>query len=487
MTATDTEVIEIELTAPAGQIISYDHRRLCSALGVADPACLTVETDGLTRALVTVYRRPPLENLPPARGEDLAMDARGYVTVGRYHDGQPARIRLYEPGSGAQRGALFGTTGAGKSRALQLILAAEKRSRIVSWLADLKGGQSVPEARGQVDWHVTTPEGAILMLRAAVAVGAGRMTRYASLGRSLFVAARPDPLLSVRIDEANRLLEAGSPYRDEAAHLIRELGRTGRSVGVGVSLAAQAGHIEELGGSDTLRAMLKEGDTVLLRWSSSMMASLVSDGLLPPGTDLVPIPRRSGPPRLRSRFDPTPDEQEDGASTAGMAYLLGSHRPTAVMRFFRVGSSDPVDGPDPAILDLYGPGEPARLEHASHPAAGEAYAARGGPITATTGTGDQAGAETAQQAAPASQEAPQVHPAPAVPAPRTGRGQGQTAAARIIAALAAGPLTKQELVAALGSDGGRALSASRISAALSELTSTGQITSPERGRYQLPH
>ncbi len=72
----------------------------------------------------------------------------------------------------------------------------------------------------------------------------------------------------MRIDEANRLLERGAPYRDEATHLVKELGRTGRSVGVGEELDAQASHLEELGGSDTLRAMLKEGEVVLLRWCS---------------------------------------------------------------------------------------------------------------------------------------------------------------------------------------------------------------------------
>lgn len=495
------DVVEIEVERDPGKLISYDHRALVSALGGRDPSCVVVETDGLSRALITAYRRPPLENLPYARGEDLAMDAKGFVTVGRYHDGMAAKMRLYEPGSGAQRGAMFGTTGAGKSRALQLVLAAEKRSGIVSWLADLKGGQSVPEARGQVDWHATTPEEAMCQLRAGLTLVHVRTARYAALGRSYFIAGQPDPLVDIRIDEANRLLQEGSQYRDEAAFLIKEIGRLGRSVGVGISIAAQAGHIEELGGSDTLRAMLKEGDVALLRWSSNMMATLVSDGLLPAGMDLVPIPRTGGPSVLRSRFAPGAGDEEDSA-TAGQAYLLGSRRPGALMRFFRVGSPTPVLGLDPEIVALYGPGEPARLELTSYDDMGPAYAARGGPITAY----DLAAAGAVAKGLEGAGVDPSTTgylagpllapPAPTMPDPMA-PGAGMmppasmgkspaTARSRILAALADGPLDKRDLVAKVNDDGGRRLSASTISTTLSELTSVGEVVSPQRGRYELP-
>ncbi|MFJ5026114.1 transfer protein [Streptomyces goshikiensis] len=510
--AANFDVVEIEVAVPPGRVITYDHRLLCSALGVTDPACVAVETDGLGKALVTIYKRPPLAGLPePDPVRDLVMDADGYITVGRYHDGEPARMRLYEPGSGAQRAAIFGTTGAGKSRALQLVLAAEKRSGICTWLADLKMGQSVPEARGQVDWHVTTPEDTIRMLRAAVAVALDRMKRYAAMGRSSFFAGMPDPLLTIRIDEANRLLEDGAPYRQEAAYLIKEIGRAGRSVGVGVSLSAQAGHVEELGGSDTLRGMLKEGDTVLLRWSSGMMASLVSDGLLPDGVSLVPIPRLDGPPTLRSRFDAAHGTRVRGSSTAGMAYLLGSHRPATLMRFFRVGSLIPADGLDPSILALYGDGDPMRLETASHAVAGGAYGSRGGAVllnpprpeaapAAQPEPGDPtvqlpaAGAEQHLAGAGAQEHgagpgAPGHLPGPDAPITQGGKAGGSaTATSRIKAVIkaAGGSLTKAEIVAALKDDGGRVLSSSRVGAVLSELTGEGTLLSPQRGTYKLP-
>ncbi|MFJ8746641.1 transfer protein [Embleya sp. NPDC127516] len=494
----DVDLVELSVEVPAGGIITYDLRRLCSALGVTDPACLAVETDGLNRALITVYRNPPLANMPYAVGEDLVMDAQGYITVGLYHDGRPARIRLYEPGSGAQRSVMFGTTGAGKSRSLQLRLAAEKRSGIVSWLADLKGGQSVPEAKGQVDWHTTTQEGAILMLLSAVAVIEERTRRYAAMGRSSFAINDPDPLLIVHIDEANRLLEKGAPYRDLAAFLVKELGRTGRSVGLGEDAAAQAGHIEELGGSDTLRAMFKEGEVVLLRWSSGMMASLVSDGLLPAGTQLAVIPKRTGPPRLRSRFD-VDDDASAPSSTAGTAYLLGSDRPGAVMRFFQVGSRVPVDGLDPLIVELYGPGEPRRLEQASWEAAGEAYEARHedeipahllAQLNGTTGdnaNGDGDGDDAEDgEARPVKKggakgrlRMPKAAPATAPPAVKP------TLAARILRVLEAGPLTRADILAAVNNDGGDQVTAGSVATNLTTLTKNGRTANPERGVYTL--
>ncbi|WP_329453728.1 hypothetical protein OG894_45315 (plasmid) [Streptomyces sp. NBC_01724] len=153
-----------------------------------------------------------------------------------------------------------------------------KRSGIAVNYADLKGGQSAPEAYGQtghathgnVAWRVTTQEGTMAQLRTTWLTMMARQERYSRMGRSKFLIGRPDPLLYQIVDEANRLLEKGAPYRDEATFYIKDIGRTGRSLGVGIGLFAQAGHLEEMGGSDTLRAMLKEGEVILLRWTSVM-------------------------------------------------------------------------------------------------------------------------------------------------------------------------------------------------------------------------
>ncbi|MFH8582543.1 transfer protein [Streptomyces zaomyceticus] len=468
----DDQIVELMVEVPPGQVIQYNLAALASAFQIDDPGRIAVETDGSRRALVTIYPSNPLAVMPPPSDEDMLMDAFGRIVVGRYHNGRPARRRLFDPRTGsAVRALTFGTTGAGKSRTVQYILACEKRNRIVSWYADLKGGQSAPEARGQVDWHATSQEETILMLRSAVEVAQSRQGRYAAMGRNAFVIGAPDPLLSVRIDEANRALEKGAPYREEATYLIKELGRTGRSVGVGMELDAQASHLEELGGSDTLRAMLKEGEVTLLRWSSSMMRQLVADGLLPAGTQLMPIPKSLKPRVLKSQFAVGADDDDDACDTQGTAYLLSGPHPASMMRHFRIGSIMPMPGLDPEILALYGPGAPAKLEDASLEAAGGQYEARGTDAMAVLCQAVKD--EQTKQAAQAQ-------------AAKGGRG-AQLLEDRIRAVLAASddPMTPDEITALVNADGGAEVKVGSVRNRLGLLADGGDVVRAGRGLYEI--
>jgi hypothetical protein len=480
VTTSPGDVIELTLEVPRGKVISYDLAALCSALNVNDPTRVAVETDGLRRAMVTVYPSNPLAAVRAVTREDLVMDQHGRIVTGVYHNGRPARKRLFDPSTGsAQRFLLFGTVGAGKSKSLQLELIAEKLNGIVSWVADLKFGQSVPEADGNVDWFVRTPEGAILLLMAAVAVSQDRMRRYSAAGRTAFLL-RPggDPLLHIRVEEANRLLERGAPYRDLGTYLIKELGRTGRSVGVGIGLSAQASHLEEMGGSDTLRAMLKEGEVTLLRWSSSMMRQLVSDGLLPAGEQLMPIGKSLKPRVLRSQFDPD-DDEEDAPGTQGMAYLLSGPRPTALMRHLRVGSIAPLPGLDPEILALYGDDAPRRLEKISHRAAGDAYDLRDDPAAFEELCQAFRDEQTQQTGVTVGGQAPTGLNAGA------GRPKKVLLDDRVRAVLAGAdaPMTAEDVRDAVNDDGGKPVSLGSVRTTLGGLVKDAAATRVEHGLY----
>lgn len=467
----DDRIVELMVEVPPGQVIRYNLDSLMSAFKITDPGRIIVETDGSRHAIVTIYPSNPLANMPPPSLQDMLMDRHGRIVVGRHHNGRPARRRLFDPRTGsAVRAMVFGTTGAGKSRIVQYLLACEKRNGIVSWFADLKGGQSAPEAAGHVDWHVTTQEGAILMLRSAVAVAQERMRRYSAAGRNSFLIGDPDPLVSVRVDEANRLLEKGAPYREEATYLVKELGRTGRSVGVGVELDAQASHLEELGGSDTLRAMLKEGEITLLRWSSSMMSQLVADGLLPAGEQLARIPKTLTPRVLRSQFAEDTGDDDELCETAGTAYLLAGPNPTSMMRHWRIGSIAPLRGLDPEILALYGPGEPARLEAASHSAAGEAYDARHDPA-AMAALCEAVQQEQAKQTAK-------------VQATKGGRGaQLLEDRIRVVLAEAEEAMTADDIREVVNADGGKTVSLGSVRNRLGLLADGGDVVRAGHGLY----
>jgi hypothetical protein len=450
------DVREYVLKTPPGGVKRYDHEALCDLLKVEDYSRVIFEQGVGREAIVRVYPSNPLMGVREVSVDDLLMDGRGRITLGTYFDGSPLRFRLFDPKTGnAQRGAVFGTTGAGKSRLVQAILVACKVSGIVVHLADLKHGQSVPEAKGNVATRVTTQYETILMLRGLVAEAERRMAAYAEMGRSGFVKDAPDPLTYGIVDEANRLLEKGAPFRDEAALLIKELGRTGRSVGVGIIIAAQAGHLDELGGSDTLRGMLKEGEVILLRWSSAMMQQLVSDGLLPRGESLQPIPKVVGQVRRIRRYNEQRADDEDDVNSQGMLYHLTGIRPTSMARTYVVGSVEPCTGYDPVILDLYGgyapPGEAIDLEE--HMTAKERQAAGGG---------DEEGAAGAE-------------PGPE-PEPDTAT---LSTAQRILAALPADGLAEVDLLAALNADGGREVRRGSLRTTISTMRGKGQLARPD--------
>ncbi|MFF3432488.1 transfer protein [Streptomyces sp. NPDC002602] len=457
------DVREYVLKTPPGGVKRYDHEALCDLLKVEDYSRVIFEQGVGREAIVRVYPSNPLMGVRPVSVEDLVLDRRGRITLGTYFDGSPLRFRLFDPKTGnAQRGAVFGTTGAGKSRLVQAILVACKASGIVVHLADLKHGQSVPEAKGNVATRVTTQYETILMLRGLVAEAERRMDAYAELGRSGFVKDDPDPLMYGIVDEANRLLEKGAPFREEAALLIKELGRTGRSVGVGIIIAAQAGHLDELGGSDTLRGMLKEGEVILLRWSSAMMQQLVSDGLLPRGESLQPIPKVVGQVRRIRRYNEQRADDEDDVNSQGMLYHLTGIRPTSMARTYVVGSIEPCKGFDPVILDLYGdhapPGETIDLE--AHMTAKERQTAGGGPEEGTVGAG------------------PEPEPEPDTATMST--------AQRILAVLPADGLAIVDLVAALNADRGRQVRRGSVLTTVSSMRAKGQLARPDGTQLIVP-
>ena len=460
------DVREFVLKTPPGGVKAYDHNALCDLLNVDDRSRVIFEQGVGREAIVRIYPSNPLMGMREVRPDDLLMDDRGRIMIGTYYDGMALRFRLFDPKTGnAQRGAIFGTTGAGKSRLVQAILIACKLSGIVVHLADLKSGQSVPEAAGQVATRVTTQYETILMLRGLVAEAERRMKAYAELGRSGFVIGAPDPLMYGIVDEANRLLEKGAPFREEGARLIKELGRTGRSVGVGIIIAAQAGHLDELGGSDTLRAMLKEGEVILLRWSSAMMQQLVGDGLIPRGEALQPIPKVVGRVQRIRRYNETTAEDDDDVNSQGMLYHLTGSRSTSMGRTFAVGSVAPCTGYDPIILDLYGPslppGKPINLAAYITDKELEAAAKSGGEVDAEGFT--------------APLEEPHAVDVTAM-----------TTADRILAVLPADGLTEPDLLAALKSDGGREVRRGTLRTTISTLRKEGRIARPDGSERVIP-
>ncbi|CQR59391.1 winged helix-turn-helix transcriptional regulator [Streptomyces leeuwenhoekii] len=397
--------IVLLVASPPGKEIHLPHTAICSAFGIDDPSRLVIETDGIRQGVISVYKTNPLMKVRKATVEDLTMDAKGRVTIGVCHDGKPARMRLWDPGQGALRGITAGVTGAGKSVLQNLILAAEKRSGVVSWVGDVQGGMSLPEAEGRVDWFAKGPVETLLMLTAAHAVMKYRERLSNEMGRGDFALNRPWPLINITLDEINRLLShPDEAMRKATAYLIADIQKTGRKVGIGIRLAVQSLHLKDLGDDDAIRQQGKVGALFLMRTASSSTKEMGLDGIAPAGFQMENIPARiyeNG--QIEALFSGKDDE--DGESTAGMAYMFLDGR----AKFMRTFFAEKKDGVYPDLIALYGEDPPTGLTE------GEAKAAQAGAaIYGVRHTNPYADCDTLAQAF---SDAPGSKPTAGTPAP----------------------------------------------------------------------
>ncbi|WP_148592117.1 hypothetical protein [Streptomyces sp. WAC01526] len=485
--------IVLLVASPPGKEIHLPHTAICSAFGIDDPSRLVIETDGIRQGVVSIYKTNPLMKVRKATVEDLTMDAKGRVTIGVCHDGKPARMRLWDPSQGALRGITAGVTGAGKSVLQNLILAAEKRSGVVSWVGDVQGGMSLPEAEGRVDWFAKGPVETLLMLTAAHAVMKYRERISNEMGRGDFALGKPWPLINITLDEINRLLShPDEAMRKATAYLIADIQKTGRKVGIGIRLAVQSLHLKDLGDDDAIRQQGKVGALFLMRTASSSTKEMGLDGIAPAGFQMENIPARiyeNG--QIEALFSGKDDE--DGESTAGMAYMFLDGR----AKFMRTFFAEKVDGVYPDLIALYGD------EPANGLTEGEAKAAQAGAaVYGVRHTNPYADCDTLAQAF---SDAPGSTPAAGAPAPDADGGDGDEAPApfeapfgipfgdsgpdigeepglqdQILDLLADGPKSLKQLRETLPS-----FQPSSVSNACTQLKSKGLAKSLKRGHWQL--
>ncbi|MFI0901850.1 hypothetical protein [Streptomyces sp. NPDC020983] len=376
------EQIRLRIAAPRGKTLRVNHEALCSALGIDDISRLVMEGAGPREAVVYIYRANPLLEVRAPTVEDLTMDDRGRISIGVAHDGSVARIQLFNFDTGrAQHGITAGTTGAGKSGLMRILGAAQRISGVISWMADVQGGMSMPEMEGRIDWMAKGPQETMLQLRALHAVKEYREAH--SRGRGDFDFHGRWCLIQWTGDEINRLLSSlDQEVRKEAAWMIGDLQKTGQKVGIGVDLAVQSLHLKELGDNHEIREKGKEGHVFLLRTASSSTQGMGLDGIAPIGAHISPIPERiyegAGAKEL---FEGT--AATEGVPTPGMGWLITEGK--AVL--FRTFVLEKVDGLYPQLEVLMDGRPMPTLTPEEAYAAGAAYANRGAPAAKGTGKG----------------------------------------------------------------------------------------------------
>lgn len=345
------------ILAERGKTASADPIRIASAYDTS-PALIDLEVNhhNPRRARLRVMDHNPLQKGATFTDHRVLDHTTGRAVIGAYTDGTQAGYQFYydgNGGSGVVHSFIVGTTGSGKSRFLDQLLAIERHNGMVSWVCDPQGGQSLPDWTEAVDWFAPTAEDGYLMLLAAQRVVEERSNRYARMkwtddkgrtrrGRASFVPGDPDPILSLTLEEAPALMQIHG-----AADIAADIGKRGRKCGVKLRLVAQVPNLDELGNKASLRAMLQSGNIVLLRTDSSSSSRLAL------GTAMDSI-------------DPNgiPKYWPDGTPTGGLGYLSG---PDGRSGMFRTAYLD-----DP--YDYASTGETLHLEKASHDAAGTHYA-----------------------------------------------------------------------------------------------------------------
>ncbi|MFL4947503.1 hypothetical protein ACJ6WE_09035 [Streptomyces sp. MMS24-I31] len=273
------------------------------------------------RAIIAVFNVNPLQKGTDYPGPHILDTTTGQAEVGIFYDGAPARYAFWKP-SGPVHTVVYGATDGGKSRFLDMLLSTERHNGIVSWVCDPQGGQSLPRWREAVDWYEDTAQGGLAMLHDVRRIMYERSARYSLMewvdhkgrrlrGRDHFVVGDPDPLISVTIDEAHRVLNLqGAPA------LVLEIIQMARKCGIKIRLVFQGPKANMFGNdpeSTDIREQAQSGNTVMFRTASKL-------------TDSIGLPDWDVNPSSLPMYWP------DKTSTAGLGYIKGPDNRQAQFR-----------------------------------------------------------------------------------------------------------------------------------------------------------
>jgi len=318
-------------------------RKIAAAWGKAiTEAYAEPSPDGVeSRGSLTLLRHGTLGEVREWDGSGVD-EQDGTAVIARYADASPARIRFFARNDGIRHGIIAGTTGAGKTVLLDLIIRiALTTGYIIPVILDPQEGQSLPQWRDKLPYAAGVAECAEML--SLVHEGMLSRSRYlASLtwddegtpvrGMNFF-----DPFVTglpilMTIGDEYPVLLTDRQYGAEAIRLTADLGKRGRKTGFSLWPVAQVPSLSELG-DQVVRSMLVGGNVVCLRTGDR-----VSAGMLGLPADPSELPR----------YFP------DGQPTYGLGYVLGPDNRQAVARVDLPGKSTRQVPEVPAFDDRLG-------------------------------------------------------------------------------------------------------------------------------------
>jgi hypothetical protein len=345
--------------------------RIARAYGVGTTmVSITADPMDANRALILVQRTSPLARSRPWDGTGIDT-ATGRARTATLDDGGRIEHEFWRPGWGAVMELIAGCTGSGKSEYLNLLLALERKSRmVVSWVGDPQMGQSLGDVRDGVDWFAPTVEEILIMLRVAVQV---MLARNLIITRMRVTETRPDgtiverrikylevsedfPLLTITIDEAH--LPMNDPdHGREIVNLLALLAKSGRKCNIKMRLITQSPLLSELKNS-VLRAQVVSGLVTVFRTTDRVTGAAAWPGKMPGDPAALPdvwadtketaagVGYMSGQKPMRMRTDYAGDVYDvmhDGATKQLEDAVLGAAGVLYADRKQRLAAFDSMD------------------------------------------------------------------------------------------------------------------------------------------------
>lgn len=269
-----------------------------SALGTRKGSIRIIPDDGHAGTVfMRVTETDPHASVIPWPGA-TARSIAAPVDLGVSDDGRTVSALLL------RRNVLIGgTTGAGKSGLLSVIIAALAACPdAVLWGVDLKGGMELQPWASCLDRLATTPEQACALFRDAVGWLNRRAREKAAQGSRVLDPSPDDPALVIIVDEYAELPDEAHDCADSAA-------RRGRAVAVNLIAATQKPTQAAMGRDTAVRSQMdvrialrvrERRDTDLIIGQGSLAAGWNAHALTRPGEFLVSSPEHPVPERSRA-------------------------------------------------------------------------------------------------------------------------------------------------------------------------------------------
>ncbi|MGH3648048.1 MAG: FtsK/SpoIIIE domain-containing protein [Micromonosporaceae bacterium] len=277
-------------------------------------------TGQLHLALLVVLTSNPLRESTSWAGPTLDQRT-GSSTLGPYADGSPTRYRWWAE-IGPIHDLIAGTSGAGKSALLNLLLAEERASDLMTTvLIDPQAGQSVPDWPDHVHRFAGDPVTGLELLQRVERAMYDRNHLLANLkwvdeqgrerrGLPKWYPGCGLPLMVVTIEEAHAVLDD-----PDAAQAAERIAKMARKCGIKLRLIVQDPSVTQIGNSRVLRSQLTGGNVIVLRTGDRLSGQIATGGRLPVDPYDIPAEWPNG-----------------GGTTAGVGYLIGAEQRGAMMR-----------------------------------------------------------------------------------------------------------------------------------------------------------